>query len=131
MADQAQIRSIEDIGRFRAQLLTFLSAARVAVEEAAMEAARQQAWLELDRRRHWEGEQWRRQRRLDEARQSLFQESIASQRGPASLLQMQVHRAERALEPACIQSPRQVRRPGRMQVSPRQFQRHRAVEVVV
>jgi len=54
----------------------------------------------MDRRKHWEGEVWRRQRRLEEARQTLFQESIATQRGPASFHQMQVHRAERSLEEA-------------------------------
>ena len=100
MADQAQIRSIDDLARFRAQLLNFLSAARVAVEESATDVARQQSWLDLDRHRHWEAELWRRQRKLDEVRQRLFQESIATQRGPASSLQMQVHRAEGAVEEA-------------------------------
>ena len=100
MADQAHIGSIDDIARFRAHLLTFLSGARVAVEECASDVARQQSWLDLDRRKHWEGEAWRRQRKLEEARQSLFQESISSQRGPSSWHQMQVHRAERALDEA-------------------------------
>lgn len=100
MADRVHIRSIDDIDRFRAQLLTFLSGSRTAVEESAVEVARQQAWLDLDRRKYWEGELWRRQRRLEEAKQSLFQESIATQRGPASFLQMQVHRCERSLDEA-------------------------------
>ncbi len=100
MADRVHVRSTDDIDRFRAQLLTFLSGARAAVEESAVEVARQQAWLDLDRRKYWEGELWRRQRRLEEAKQALFQESIASQRGPASFLQMQVHRCERALDEA-------------------------------
>ena len=100
MADRVHIRSVDEIDRFRAQLLTFLSGARATVEEAAVEVARQQAWLDLDRRKHWEGEVWRRQRRLEEARQTLFQESIATQRGPASFHQMQVHRAERSLDEA-------------------------------
>lgn len=100
MADRVHIRSIDDIDRFRAQLLTFLSSARAAVEESAVEVARQQAWLDLDRRKYWEGELWRRQRRMEEAKQALFQESIATQRGPASFLQMQVHRCERSLDEA-------------------------------
>ena len=70
----------------------------MAVEESATDVARQQSWLDLDRHRHWEAELWRRQRKLDEVRQRLFQESIATQRGPASSLQMQVHRAEGAVE---------------------------------
>ena len=62
MADRVQIRSIDDIERFRAQLLTFLNGARVAVEESAIDVSHQQAWLDLDRRKYWEGELWRRQR---------------------------------------------------------------------
>ncbi len=100
MADHAQIRSIDDIERFRAQLLTFVTGARVAVEEAGIDVARQQAWLDIDRRKHWEGELWKRQRKVEEARQSLFRESIGSDRGPSGHLQMQVHRAERAFEEA-------------------------------
>ena len=100
MADRVQIRSIDDIERFRAQLLTFLSGARAAVEEVTMDVARQQAWLDLDRRKYWEGEHWRRQRKLEEARQSRFQDSISTQRGPAGWLQMQVHRAEQSLDEA-------------------------------
>lgn len=100
MADRVHIRSVDEIDRFRSHLLTFLSGARATVEEAAVEVARQQAWLDMDRRKHWEGEVWRRQRKLEEARQILFQESIATQRGPASFHQMQVHRAERSLDEA-------------------------------
>lgn len=100
MADQAHIGSVDDLARFRSQLLNFLSAARVAVEECAMDVARQQAWLDHDQRIHWEGEVFRRQRKLEEAKASLFQESIATQRGPSSWHQMQVHRAERALDEA-------------------------------
>lgn len=100
MAEQAHIGSIDDIALFRAQFLTFLSGARAAVEECGVDVAHQQSWLEHDRRRHWEAEAARRQRKLEEARQSLFQESISTQRGPASWHQMQVHRAERALEEA-------------------------------
>lgn len=100
MAGQAHVGSIEDIARFRAQLLTFLSGARVAVEECSLDVAQQQSWLDHDRRRHWEAEERRRQRKLEEARHSLFQESLASQTGPSSWQQLQVHRAERSLDEA-------------------------------
>lgn len=100
MADRSHVRSIDDIAQFRAHFLTFLAGARTAVEECAMEVSRQQAWLESEGRKHWEGEVWRRQRRLEEVKQSLFQETIASQKGPSSFLQMQVHRAERSFDEA-------------------------------
>jgi hypothetical protein len=100
MANQAHLGSIDDLARFRAQLLNFVASARVTVEECALEVSRQQAWLEMDRRKHWEGEAWRRQKRLEEAKQSLFRESLSPQAGPSSWHQMQVHHAERSLEEA-------------------------------
>ena len=100
MSGQAHIGSIDDLARFRAHLLTFRADARAAVEECAADVVRQQLWIDADRRRHWEGELWRRQRKLEEAKQSLFQESLSSSHGPTSFHQLQVHRAERVFEEA-------------------------------
>ena len=100
MSGQAHVRSVDDIARFRAALLTFLSAARAAVEECSVEAGRQQTWLEHDRRRFWEMELTRRQRRLDEAKDAAFTDSLASNRGPGGWHQMQVRRARQAVEEA-------------------------------
>jgi len=100
MAEQAHVRSLDDIARFRASLLNFISGARAAVEECSVEVGRQLSWLEQDRRRHWEGEANRRQRRLDEARNAAFTDALASQRGPGGWHQMQVRRAQHSLEEA-------------------------------
>lgn len=100
MSEQAQVRSIDDIARFRAALCTFLSGARAAVEECSVEAGRQQAWVEQDRRRHWEAELVRRQRRWDEAREAAFTDALASGRGAGGWHQMQVRRAQQAVEEA-------------------------------
>ena len=100
MSGHAHVRSVDDIARFRAALLTFMSGARAAVEECSVEASRQQAWLEHDRRRFWEAELTRRQRRLDEAKEAAFTDALASQRGPGGWHQMQVRRARQAVEEA-------------------------------
>ena len=100
MSGQAHVRSVDDIARFRAALLTFISGARAAVEECSVEAGRQQSWLEQDRRRFWEAELTRRQRRLDEAKEAAFTDALASQRGPGGWHQMQVRRARQAVDEA-------------------------------
>lgn len=100
MADQAQVRSVDDIVRFRASLLTFLAGARAAVEECSVEVGRQQSWLEHDRRRFWEAELTRRQRRWEEAKEAAFTDALASKRGPGGWHQMQVRRAQQAVEEA-------------------------------
>jgi len=100
MAERAQVRSIDDIDRFRAHLVTFLSGARAAIDESTADVARQQEWLDLDRRKHWEAEVWRRQRKLEDARQKAFTEGISSKSGASSFVQMQVHRAEQSLDEA-------------------------------
>jgi len=112
MAEQAHVRSIDDLARFRAALVTFLAGARAAVEECSIEVGRQHAWLEHDRRRHWEAEANRRQRRLEEAREAAFTDALASQRGPGGWHQMQVRRAQQAVEESNAKLER-VRRWGR------------------
>ena len=112
MAEQAHVRSIDDLARFRAALVTFLAGARAAVEECSIEVGRQQSWLEHDRRRHWEAEANRRQRRLEEAREAAFTDALASQRGPGGWHQMQVRRAQQAVEEASAKLER-VRKWGR------------------
>jgi hypothetical protein len=100
MDGQARISSLDDIVLFRANLITFLTGARVAVEECSMDAARLHSWIEGDRRRHWESECSKRRRRLDEAKQALFTANISANRGPSSFHQLQVHHAEREFDEA-------------------------------
>jgi chromosome segregation ATPase len=100
MSTQAHVSSIEALETFRSQLVVYLSKARPALEEAQAEATQTRAWLEQDRRQFWENELRRRQRRLEEARQELFSARLSSLHGPASALQMAVHRAEQAVREA-------------------------------
>lgn len=100
MPAPAHVSSIEALETFRSRLVVYLSKARPALEEAQAECAQTRAWLEVDRRQHWDSELRRRQRRLDEARQELFSARLSALHGPASALQMEVHRAERAVREA-------------------------------
>jgi hypothetical protein len=101
MADQAQITSVEAIESFRARLVVFLSQARPVLEEVGNEMARTRLWLQDDQRRFWEHELRRRERRLEEARQELFNATLSTlQTGTTALLQMTVQRAQRAAQEA-------------------------------
>jgi hypothetical protein len=101
MAGQAQITSVEALESFRAQLIVFLSQARPVMEEVGNELARTRQWLQQDQRMFWAQELRRRERRLEEAKQELFNATISSiPTGTAALLQMAVQRSQRAVHEA-------------------------------
>jgi hypothetical protein len=101
MAAQAQVTSVEAIEAFRAKLIVFLGQARPVLEEVGNEMARMRLWLQNDQRMFWEQELRRRERRLEEAKQELFNAKVSSlPTGTAALLQMTVQRAQRAVHEA-------------------------------
>ena len=101
MPEKAQITSVEAIESFRAQLIVFLGQARPVLEEAGNEMSRTRLWLQNDQRMFWEDELRRRERRLEEAKQELFNARVSSlPTGTAALLQMTVQRAQRAVHEA-------------------------------
>jgi hypothetical protein len=101
MADKAQVTSVEAIEAFRARLIVFLGQARPVLEEIGGELARTRLWLQNDQRAFWELERRRRERRLEDAKQELFNATISAlPTGTAALLQMNVHRAQRAVQEA-------------------------------
>jgi hypothetical protein len=101
MAEKAQVTSVEAIESFRAKLIVFLGQARPVLEEVGNELTRTQNWLQNDQRRFWETELRRRERRLEEANQELFNATLSSlQSGTVALQQMAVQRAQRAVREA-------------------------------
>ena len=101
MADKARITSVEAIESFRARLIVFLSQVRPALEEVGNEMSRTRFWLQNDHRIFWETELRRRQRRLEEARQELFNATLSTlPTGTTALLQMTVQRMQRAVQEA-------------------------------
>ena len=98
MPDKAQITSVEAIESFRAGLIVFLGQARPVLEEVGNELSRTRLWLQNDQRMFWQQELRTRTRRLEEARQELFNATLTNlQTGTAALLQMTVQRTQRAV----------------------------------
>ncbi len=101
MAGKAQITSVEALENFRAQLIVFLSQARPVLEEVGNEMSRTRLWLQHDQKLAWEQELRRRERRLEEAKQELFNATISSiPTGTSAILQMAVQRTQRAVQAA-------------------------------
>jgi hypothetical protein len=98
MPGQAQITSVEAIEAFRAELIVYLAHMKPALEEIAGEVTRTRSWLQDDRRRFWQQELRGRGRRLEEAKQELFNASISQMGDAKSFQQMAVQRAQRELQ---------------------------------
>ena len=97
MAGRAQVTSVEAVESFRGSLIVFLKSARAALEEASDEIFRARAWVQDDRRLHWEHEMRLRSRKLEEARAELFSARLSQFQDSAALQLMGVQRAERAV----------------------------------
>jgi hypothetical protein len=100
MAERAQVTSVEAIESFRASLILFLSKVRPTLEEVSDEVMRMQFWLQSDQRRHWESELRRRGRKLEEAKQEMFNTALSHLQEATALQHMAVQRAERAVREA-------------------------------
>ncbi len=100
MSTQAQITSVEAIESFRADLVVYLAQVRPVLDEVASEVLHTRSWLGDDRRRHWQQELRVRSRRLEDARQELFNASISQMGEAKSFQQMAVQRAQREVRAA-------------------------------
>ena len=100
MAEQAQITSLEAIESFRSKLIEYLSLMRPALGEIGSEVVRTRGWLQDDHRVHWEQELRRRSRRLEEAKQELFNATMSQLNESAALHRMTVQRAQNAVREA-------------------------------
>lgn len=100
MAQQAQITSVEAIESFRAMLVVYLSQMRSVLEEISRETVQTRLWLENDQRRFWEQELRRHQRRLEEARQELFNATLSKLQEASALHHAAVQRAQRGVHEA-------------------------------
>lgn len=100
MATQAQVTSIEAIAAFRADLVVYLAQMKPALDEIAGEVLHTRSWLEGDRGRTWQQELRARNRRLEDAKQELFNASISQMGDAKSFQQMAVQKAQRAVREA-------------------------------
>jgi predicted nucleic acid-binding Zn-ribbon protein len=97
MPEQAQITSIEAIEAFRSQLVVYLAQMRPVLDETTNEVLRTRAWLEDDRKRYWQQELRLRARKLEDARQELFNANMSRVGETTSFQQLAVQRAQREL----------------------------------
>jgi hypothetical protein len=100
MTGQAQITSVEAIESFRSKLIVFLTQARSVLDEAANELSRTRLWLQNDQRALWEHELRSRGRRLEEAKQELFNAKLSQFQESTALHLMAVQRNQRAMQDA-------------------------------
>jgi|SRR5665213_543541 len=97
MPGQAQITSVEAIESFRAELVVYLAQMRPVLDEVTSEVLHTRSWLQDDRRRFWQQELRVRGRRLEDARQELFNASLSRMNDAKSFQQLAVQRAQRDL----------------------------------
>jgi hypothetical protein len=100
MPERANVRSVDAIDAFRAQLVVYLSQARPALEEISADVVRTRLWLENEQRTHLEHDLLRRRKQLEEAQQALFSARLGTLRKETAAEQMMFHRAKRAVEDA-------------------------------
>ena len=100
MTGQAQITSVEAIELFRSKLIVYLTQARSVLDEAANELSRTRLWLQNDQRTLWEHQMRLRWRRLEEAKQELFNAKLSQFQESTALHLMAVQRSQRAVSEA-------------------------------
>ena len=98
MSGQAQVTSVEAIESFRAELVVYLAQMKPALDEVTSEVQHTRSWLEDDRRRFWQQELRMRGRRLEDAKQELFNASMSLMGEAKSFQQMAVQRAQRDVQ---------------------------------
>jgi hypothetical protein len=100
MTGQAQITSVEAIESFRGKLIVYLAQARSVLDEAASELSRTRLWLQNDQRAFWDHEMRLRARKLEEAKQELFNARLSQFQDSTALQLMAVQRTQRVVQDA-------------------------------
>ena len=100
MAERANVSSVDALEEFRAALIVYVSKALPTLEEVSSEIQRVRSWLQNDMRMHWETQMRRRLQILEQAKAALSSARIAHLKKDATLEQMAVQKAKRAVEEA-------------------------------
>ncbi len=100
MADEAQVRSIDELDAFRAKLILFQGKARKAVDQASEEVRRTRLWIQSDRTPYWEAQVKRRLRLLEQAQQELLSARMSEFIDNPVVQQQNVRKAKASLEEA-------------------------------
>lgn len=100
MSTHAHVSSLEALESFRANLVTYLAAARPTVDDMTSEITATRIWLEQDRLLHWGRELKRRQRILVDAEALLFSARMAHLKKDTQAEMNAVRRAKQSVEEA-------------------------------
>ena len=100
MAERAQITSVEAVEAFRSNLIEYLSQMRPALCEVGSEVVRTRVWLQDEHRLFWEHELRLRSRRLEEAKQEMFNATLSQMHDSVALRRMAMQRAQNAVREA-------------------------------
>lgn len=100
MAEEAKVRSIDELDAFRSKLIVFQNKARKAVDQASDEVRRTRLWIDSDRRPFWEAEVKRRLRFLEQSQQELLSARMSEFIDNPVVQQQTVRKAKAALEEA-------------------------------
>lgn len=100
MSDQVNISSIDALEAFRADLIQYISKARVALEDMEGDVRRTRTWLDTDRVQHWGGQVKLWTKNLHQAEQELYSANLTSPQASNAFQKMAVLKARRKLEEA-------------------------------
>ena len=100
MSDQVQISSIDALEAFRADLIQYISKARVALEDMEGDVRRTQTWLDTDRTQYWGGQMKSWTKNLHQAEQELYSANLTSPQASNAFQKMAVLKARRKVEEA-------------------------------
>lgn len=100
MSDQVQISSIDALEAFRADLIQYISRARVALEDMEGDVRRTQTWLDTDRTQHWGSQLKHWTKMLHQAEQELYSANLTSPQASNAFQKMAVLKARRKVDEA-------------------------------
>ena len=100
MSDQVKVSSIDALEAFRADLIQYISKARVALEDMEGDVRRTQTWLDTDRVLHWGGQMKHWTKMLHQAEQELYSANLTNPQASNAFQKMSVLKAKRKLEEA-------------------------------
>jgi hypothetical protein len=100
MADKANVSSVDALEEFRSNLIVYVSKARPAIEEVSSDIQRTRSWVQDTQRLHWEAQLRKRNLVLEQAKQALSSARMAVFKKDATMEQIAVQRAKRAVEEA-------------------------------
>lgn len=100
MAEEAKVRSIDELEAFRAKLIVFAGKARKAIDQASEEVRRTRQWIESDRLPFWEAQVKKRTRMLEQTQAELMTARMSEFIDNPIIQQQNVRKARAALEQA-------------------------------